>query len=145
VRAATDPPRWARPFAYAFLALFLTCAVPGWEVWPLSGWKLFSYARTSTTVGWEVVTVDGAGAEQRVPWASLPRSYSGWAHALPSLVRGSAGDRAAACHAWADAVRAEGRTDISAVRAYRTRGSVPTGDGPAGPRQRRLVFTCLSP
>jgi hypothetical protein len=139
------PPRWARPFAYSFLALFLTCAVANWEAWPLSGWKLFSYARGEVTSGWQVTTVDDRGVERPVDWGALPRAYRGWAHVLPSLARGTDADRAGACRAWATAVSDDSGRRVTAVRAYRTRSRVPTSPTDDRALTRQLVFACPSP
>src|ERR671914_45223 len=43
--APDQPPRWARRFVAAYLAVFLVCGLAGFEAWPLTGWRLFADAR----------------------------------------------------------------------------------------------------
>ena len=101
-----------RVFVYGFLALFLVTGVAEIDAWPLSGWELFSRVRTARQVGWEAVTVDRAGAEHPVPFASLSRGYRGGPHLFAAFRRFSPGRIDAACQALVAAVRERRAGDV---------------------------------
>jgi hypothetical protein len=125
--------RPARVAVGAFLAVLLTCGLFGLEFWPFSGFKLFSQLRTDRQVRWEL-TADG----RPVDFSTLPRGYRQGAHVLPTLARGSASRREAACRAWSS-------VSTGALQVYRV---VATSAGPGKPfveRERVLVFDCPEP
>jgi hypothetical protein len=113
------PPPWLRRYLAAFLTVFALCGVLGIEAWPLTGWRLFADARPAVQHGWQAVTVDHAGRETPVPFDELPIGYRGWVQVLKGFTALPAGEQAAVCRAWADAVRARGG-DVAAVRVYET-------------------------
>jgi hypothetical protein len=145
VRGTADaraPGLGTRLFVYGFLALFALCAARSIEWWPLTGWRLFSHVRTGTAYGWEVVTVDDAGAEHPLPIAALPRGYHGVlqvAGAFPRLPQATRDD---ICRAWASGVEALGQP-VTDVRVYRTRSRVRTDfDRPPPTAERTARFDC---
>lgn len=109
-----------RVFVYGFLALFFVTGVAQIDAWPFSGWELFSRVRTERQVGWEAVTVDAAGAERGVGFSSLPRSYRGGPHLFAAFRRFSPARIESSCRALVAAVAERGRSDVRALRVYRT-------------------------
>jgi hypothetical protein len=136
------PPAWARRFVAAFLAAFVVCGLFGLEAWPLTGWRLFADARQPVQVAWQAVTVDRDGRETPVPFRDLPAGYQGNVQVLKGFGGLPAGEAAAVCLAWADAVRARGG-QVEAVRIYRTVADVSrrVGERGAAPA-RELRWTC---
>jgi hypothetical protein len=135
-------PRWARWFVGAFLAVFLVCGLVGLEAWPLTGWRLFADARQARQPGFQAVTVDRAGRETPVPFATLPVGYQGNVQVLKGFAGLPAGGQAAVCQAWATAVRSRGG-EVAEVRIYQTVTDVSARAGDRGaPPERTLRFTC---
>ncbi len=138
-------PVWTRWFVAAFLTLFAVCGVAGIEAWPLTGWRLFADARQPVQVAWQAVTVDAAGHETPVPFRDLPAGFHGNVQVLKGFAALGAGEQAAVCRAWADAVRARGG-QVEAVRVYRTVTDVSRRVGDRGaPPAREMRFTCGGP
>ncbi len=139
----TEPvARWARRFVWAYLAVFVIAGLFGLEAWPLTGWRLFADARTARQLSWEAVTVDGAGRERPIPFASLPVRYQGNVQVLKGYPDLPPAEQAAVCDAWADAVRARGG-DVREVRIYRLETDVSRRAGKrAAPPRRTLRYTC---
>ncbi|HUR22934.1 MAG TPA: hypothetical protein VMZ73_03575 [Acidimicrobiales bacterium] len=141
------PPLATRVFVYGFLGLFFVTGLAGVEAWPLTGWKLFSRVRTDRQVGWEAVTVDGAGRERPVPFPALPRGYRGGPHLFSAYRRFSPARVEESCRAIAEAVQ-ERRGGVITLRVYlRVRRLRPLGSGPgAGPTvepgRRSLLYEC---
>lgn len=57
-----DVRRRTRIFVWSFLAMFCICGLFGFELWPMTGWRLFADQRTRHHVDWssEVEYVDGS-------------------------------------------------------------------------------------
>lgn len=108
-----------RVFVYGFLAFFLACGLLGVELWPFSGFRLFSRVRTDQVRGWDVTTVDPLGSERVVPFAELPEGYRDVISIASGLARAPDGDRLEVCRAWASAAPGSG-PDIVEVRVYAT-------------------------
>jgi hypothetical protein len=135
-------PAWTRWFVAAFLTAFVLCGAAGIEAWPLTGWRLFADARKPVQVAWEAVTVDAAGRETAVPFRDLPVGFHGNVQVLKGFAGLGAGEQAAVCRAWADAVRARGG-QVEAVRIYRTVADVSRRVGERGaPPARELRWAC---
>jgi hypothetical protein len=137
-----SPPAWTRRFVAVFLAAFVVCGTFGLEAWPLTGWRLFADARQPVQVAWQAVTVDPAGRETPVPFGDLPAGYHGNVQVLKGFAGLPAGEQAAVCRAWADAVRDRGG-QVEAVRGYRTVTDLSRWVGERGaPPARELRWTC---
>ena len=136
------PPRWARRFVGAYLAVFLVCGVFGLEAWPLTGWRLFADARQARQPGFQAVTVDRQGRETPIPFRDLPAGYQGDVQVLKGFAGLPPARQAAVCQAWAEAVRERGG-EVAEVRIYQTVTDVSQRVGDRGaPPARTLRFTC---
>jgi hypothetical protein len=125
-----------------FLAAFVVCGTFGLEAWPLTGWRLFADARQPVQAAWQAVTVDVAGRETPVPFGDLPAGFHGNVQVLKGFAGLPAGEQAAVCRAWADAVRDRGG-QVEAVRVYRTVTDLSRRVGERGaPPARELRWTC---
>jgi len=111
------PSRGVRVFVGAFLAVFLVCGFLGLELWPLTGWRLFSELRTDQQIAWRATAVGEAG-ETQIRFEDLPHAYRNFALVMRTLSERPRAEQEAACRAWLDAVR-RGRPDTSTVRVYR--------------------------
>ncbi len=149
--AQIDPPSGAieraSPFARAFVAVylvaFLACGAFAIEAWPLTGWRLFSHLRHAQRSGWQVFTVDRAGQQARVNFATFPRPDRHLTLIMRDYPHQSASRQEAVCQAWAGRIRAQGR-QVSGVRIYRTAVDLHRHRGrraPPPPR-RRLTYVC---
>jgi len=106
-----------RRVLHAFLLLFAVCGLAHLEVWPLTGFRLFSEVRTREREGWELTTVDARGHEHVLHLSYLPVGYRNTTKVIPGMAGRSAADRDAICRAWADPLRARG-ADVAYVRVY---------------------------
>jgi hypothetical protein len=111
------PSRGVRGFVAVFLSAFLLCGLLGLELWPLTGWRLFSELRTDRQVTWRA-TVVAAGEETQIAFAELPRAYRNFPLVMRTFADMPAGRQAATCRAWLDAARRED-ADATEVRIYR--------------------------
>lgn len=149
----TGPPRWARPFVYGFLALFLACACAGFagggplrdfepRAWPLSGWRLFSGSRDDTSVSHEAFTVDQQGTERPLDFSLLGPGSEEYERVLPHLAGLPDDQRDEMCRTWSEGA-AEDRPTVALVRIYRVTRSVPRQpDAEAEVVRRRLGWEC---
>lgn len=131
-------PRWVRPVVYGLLAAVLVCGLARIELWPFSGFRLFSALRTGDRVSWQIVAVDGDGDEQTVQLRDLPVGFRNTTTLLPGLEEAPAPERDEVCEAWAAPLRDAGR-DVALVRIYKKTTDVRPGSPPA---QRELAWEC---
>ncbi len=131
--------RW---FVGLYLGLFAVVALAEVNLWPLTGWRLFSTVRGPTLPGWEAVVVGPSGEESPVPFERLPRGYRGGLHVLQDFPSLSAGERAAVCTAWATGARSVG-VAVGEVRVYRVRSTVSLGRSPPTTvKAREQAYSC---
>lgn len=127
----------------AFLATFLVCGLAGIELWPLTGWRLFSRPRAEVSRFWEATAVGHDGTERRIPFGRLPWAYRGALHVMIGFGGLSGPQRAGVCRAWAEAARGLGY-DVAGIRIYRGERhlSVRVGERSAPPSARALRYSC---
>lgn len=107
--AATGPdpdgvPRSARILVAILFVLLLVPGVIGFDVWPLTGWRLFSLSRDADQSFWVLEAVDGDGERQVVSLEELPLRYRHAAWPMAELRGASAARRDAVCLALLDPV-----------------------------------------
>jgi hypothetical protein len=129
-------------FVVLFLAAFVVCGVGNREVWPFTGWRLFSQVRTGSQASWQATVLDADRTETLIDFGALPRSFHGSLAVLRGFPRLSPAERLGVCAAWAGALRARG-LDVSEIRVYRTVTTIPLGRDRATTRTgRTLRYTC---
>jgi hypothetical protein len=74
---ARELPPWLRPVVYGFLAVFLACGLLSIELWPFTGFRLYSQVRHEARRGTSIVAVLDDGSEQTMTFADFPL---GWHH-----------------------------------------------------------------
>jgi len=130
-----------RAFVGVFLTAFVACGLFQIEVWPLSGWKLFSRLRTDEVRGWLATAVTADGAERPIPFDTFPAAYRGQLHVLQGFDDLAADARADVCRAWAGEMAATGGGRVVEIRVYATTDSARHPDG----GRRELRHVCPDP
>jgi hypothetical protein len=137
------PPTHARWFVRIFLALFVACSIFGIELFPLTGFRLFSRLRTEHRIMWVADTVSPSGQETPLWFTDLPRAYQGFPLIMPHFEGLSPSWKAATCAAWLSEARRI-RRQVVAIRFYRVSWRIlpRAGDRPASPESRALKYAC---
>lgn len=117
----TDAPsRRQRRFVIVLLVLLCVPGLGGFELWPLTGWKLFSASRDATQTRWVLEAIDGEGVRSVVDPDELPYGFRNAEWPMSRLPRASAATRAEVCEALLDAT-VDARPGTTAVRVVRDR------------------------
>ncbi len=132
--------RGTRAFVAVFLAAFAATGLLRVDVWPFSGWALFSHLRTDEVRGWLATSVDADGAERPIPFGDFPEAYRRQANLLKGFDGLSPEGRADLCRAWAAELVRTG-VDAVEIRVYATTRSARD---PGGGR-RELRHVCPDP
>jgi hypothetical protein len=138
----TFVPKGIRWLIRCFLAAFLVCATFGFEVWPLTGFLLFSRLRKDKRTLWVADTVGPRSTETPLWFTDLPRAYQGFGLIMKGFVKLSPTAKAATCQSWLSEARRV-RGSVFALRIYRVtwRALPRVGEGPAPP-SRVLTYAC---
>jgi hypothetical protein len=112
------PPLWARLYVGVFLSLFIVCGVFAIELWPLTGWRLFSTLRQPHYTGLRATIVDTAGVERPFPLGELPLAYRGTSLLIGRFEEMPVPKQDALCDALAEGARSIGM-GVESVRIYR--------------------------
>jgi hypothetical protein len=139
---APEAPAWTRWLVRSFVALFIVCGVVGLELWPLSGFRLFSHLRHEHQTAWTARAVDQAGRERAVRFASFPAAFRGFGLIMQRFQELAPNERRRTCRTWLDqARRVQG--PVQALRMYRLSwDALPRdGDRPASVI-RTLTYAC---
>ena len=96
---ADGPTRTQRRFVTALLVLLVVPGLGGFELWPLTGWKLFSANRDATQTRWVLEAIDAGGEAAVVDPDDLPYGYRNIEWPMSRLPRASARERAEVCAA----------------------------------------------
>lgn len=99
-----EAPRAARVFVAVLFVLLLVPGVIGFDLWPLTGWRLFSLSRDDDQTRWVLESVDGDGERRVVSLEELPLRYRHAEWPMAELPRASEERRDAVCHALLDPV-----------------------------------------
>jgi hypothetical protein len=142
-RRVESVPARTRWLVRGFLALFLLCAVLRLELWPLTGFRLFSGLRRESHPMWVADTVGANGRERRLWFNDLPRPYQGFYLITQGFRRLSPARQAAVCEAWLSEARRL-RPSVAALRIDRVEWSAlpREGDRPARPLRRTFRYAC---
>ncbi|MDD9371376.1 MAG: hypothetical protein PV358_14750 [Acidimicrobiales bacterium] len=97
-------PRSARILVAVLFVLLLVPGIIGFDLWPLTGWRLFSLSRGAEQSFWVLEAVDGDGERQLVSLEELPLRYRHAAWPIAELRGASAAERDALCQALLDPV-----------------------------------------
>src|SRR5689334_2822322 len=92
---------WVRRALHAFLLAFAVCGLAHIELWPLTGFRLFSELRPAERQSWELVAVDPQGGEHPIRLHDLPVGYRNTVKLLVGFPHRSAASRDEVCDAWA--------------------------------------------
>ncbi len=135
-------PRGARWFARAIVVAFVVCGVVGLELWPLSGFRLFSHLRTESQTGWSAAAVDAGGRAREVRFGTFPAAYRGFALIMQRFHGLGSDERRRTCLAWLGEVRRV-TGPARSLRIYRlTWAALPRdGDRPANVT-RTFTYAC---
>ncbi len=132
--------RRTRRGVHAFLIVFALTGVFRLELFPFTGFRLFSEIRTDVRESWQLRAVGPAGDETPIRLAELPLAFRNTTRLLLEFEGLSQAARDAVCDAWAQPRRDSGAT-VTGVRVYAVVESVrPGGDRP----RRRLAYECGS-
>ena len=123
---------------HVFLLVFAITGVAHLELFPFTGFRLFSELRGAERESWQLRAVGPDGAETPIRLSVLPLAYRNTTRLLLSFDDLSATEQDAVCEAWAQPRRDSGAAVVR-VRVYAVVESVRP-DGPA-PR-RRLAYEC---
>jgi hypothetical protein len=121
-------PRSARWLVGALFVLLLVPGLVGFDLWPLTGWRLFSLARDDTQTLWVLEAVDGDGSSRLVDVEELPLRYRHAEWPMADLPGTSTARRQAVCEALLGAV-VDIEPATAELRIARDRARLEKGDG----------------
>ncbi len=145
--AAEDhgPTRLQRRVVVVAFVLLLVPGLVGFDAWPLTGWRLFSLARTDRQTRWVVETVDGQGTASPFSLEQLPMRYRNAEWPLSSFAHISQHRREAECQALLAAVRVD-HEDVPRLEIVRDDQTVVHRAGRwVVVHDRTVLHTCASP
>jgi hypothetical protein len=121
-------PRSARWLVGALFVMLLVPGLVGFDLWPLTGWRLFSLARDETQTLWVLEAVDGDGSSRLVDVEELPLRYRHAEWPMADLPGASTARRQAVCEALLGAV-VDIEPATAELRIARDRARLEEGDG----------------
>jgi len=131
----------------SFLAIFVVCGTFGIEAWPLTGWRLFSRARTEIAVSSLIVVEDSEGKLSELPLGRLPLQFRSSRLVAAHAADWPAREREALCAEWARAADEYLGLDVSRVLVFQVTSKLwpRTDDGPTHPPVPVLAYSCRGP
>lgn len=140
--AADGPTPAQRRFVVGLLVLLAVPGLIGFELWPLTGWRLFSANRDATQTRWELEALGADGSVTVVDPDDLPYGYRNAEWPMSRLPRASEETRAEVCDALLDAA-VDLLPATTAVRVVRDRQElVETEAGWEVVRHPEEITTC---
>jgi hypothetical protein len=130
--------RRTRRLLHAFLLVFALTGLAHLELYPFSGFRLFSELRQAERESWQLRAVEDDGTETPIRLAELPLGFRNTTLLLRGFDDLPAAERDAVCAAWSQPLRDRG-VDVVGVRVYAVVESARP-DGP--PPRRRLAYEC---
>ncbi|MEQ1786418.1 MAG: hypothetical protein ABL966_05150 [Acidimicrobiales bacterium] len=127
-----------RALVYAFLLTLAVTGVAHLELFPFSGFKLFSERKPSVRESWALRAVDERGEEIPIRIGDLPLAYRNTSRLLLTFDGLSAPARDEICDAWSTPLREDG-VEVTGVRVYRVVDEVKPDDRPA---RRSVAYEC---
>jgi hypothetical protein len=127
-----------RRLVHLFLLVFAVTGVAHLELFPFSGFRLFSELRPSERQSWQLRAVDEEGAEIAIRLTELPLGYRNSSTLLRDFDALTPDERDDICDAWAQPLRDRG-TSVREVRVYAV-VQVLRRDAP--PPVRTLAYEC---
>lgn len=134
----------SRMVIWIYLAAFSICGVFGFELWPMTGWRLFADARKQHSASWQpqVEFTDGTSDALQLNTAGstdIPFLISRL-HQLPQNDRN---DLCAQLSAIADDNEREGNRALERILIYKSTHNLDDRDGDkSAPPKQELAFTC---
>lgn len=136
------PTATQRRFVATLLVLLCVPGLAGFELWPITGWKLFSATRDATQTRWVLEAIDEAGTTSVVDPDELPYGFRNAEWPMSRLPGASDATRAAVCEALLEAT-VEARPGTVAVRVVRDRQElVDRDDGHELVRHPEEITVC---
>jgi hypothetical protein len=129
---------WTRRLVHLFLLVFAVTGVATLELFPFSGFRLFSELRQAERQSWELRAVHESGDEIPIRLAELPLGFRNSTTLLRGFDDLTAAERDEICDAWAQPLR-DRDVPVVVVRIYSVVQSVRP-DAP--PRTRTLAYEC---
>jgi hypothetical protein len=123
-----EAPRSARVFVAVLFVLLLVPGVVGFDLWPLTGWRLFSLSRDAEQTRWVLQAVDDAGERDVVSLEELPLRYRHAEWPMAELPGASPARREDVCEALLGAV-VEARPGTVALELARDHAELVETDG----------------
>ncbi len=136
-------PVLSRLVAYGLPLLIVVVAAFNLNVWPATGWRLFSGVRQETQVTWIIEATDDSGVVGRYDPASQGPHRFAWRHVLTDSV-GDGARQALLCEEWLAEARAStpSTQDLTVRRAV---VAIPRDDASHTRVQwERVVVSCSS-
>jgi hypothetical protein len=133
--------RWAiRLVALGLPLLLVGVAWTDEDLWPATGWRLFSGVRHGTQPTWLVEVETSAGEVRRYDPADASEARGSWRHQLDQSLTDPE-RQLELCVAWRDEARAAS-SDVDALVVRRATIDVPTDDGPTQVVSSAVVQRC---
>jgi len=123
---------------HAFLAVFALTGIARLELFPFTGFRLFSEIRTDERESWQLRSVGVDGRETAIRLSELPLGYRSSTKLLLEFPHLDATRRDEICDGWSQSLRDRG-VRVAEVRVYALVEGVRP-DGP--PPRRRLAYEC---
>ena len=135
-------PRVVRVWVGVLLTLLIVPGVIGFDVWPLTGWRLFSLARDGAQTEFALdVRVAGDDALQEIDLEQLPLAFRNAAWPLAELPGAPPARRRAVCEALLDGVR-DVFPDAEELALVRERRAMRSADDPDITEDREVIERC---